>query len=172
MFDYAAETFKMLKQIEIEKEMMQADAFKPVKMKQNKTIVGGIDMQTFKIGDSREIRRVHYEVYFNRPQNSKEILNAKRIYLDVDNRQMFITDWSDNVTIFNYSSEDNFVIKKFEQIDNEVVTGFKTATLEELSSDEYVPEPIFETVVHPVEQIPFNPAVNDKDGYSIMRNCR
>jgi hypothetical protein len=128
----------------------------------------------YKVGYSVDTRLYWYHVEFTCVAQKKnfEYDNLKRIYLDMDNKTIFVTDSDDSNFILNYTSGDRFTIKKFEQINKRVITGFEKATVEQLSSGDYVPVPIWEEVEGTPTVVPLNLSVNDRDGYSVVRNAR
>ena len=130
------------------------------------------DCDAYKIGYSEDVRHVWYNVKFVTPKKATDFNELSRVYLDIDNKTLFLTDLNSVNTMITYSPNDSFVIEKFEQIDKKFITGFETATVEQLSSGDYEPVPIWEFSKGTPTIIPLNLAVNDRDGYSIIRNTR
>ena len=128
--------------------------------------------EAYKVGYSVDTRKYWYSIQFITQKKNFEYNDVKRVYLDADNKTVFVTNSDDANFIITYSPNDMFVVKKYEQIDKRIITGFEKATVEQLSQPDYTPVPIWETVEGTPTVIPINLAVNDRDGYSIVRNTR
>lgn len=128
--------------------------------------------EEFKVGYSVETRSYWYQIEFITPKKTTSYDRIIRVYFDADNKMMFLTDEANTNYIINFTSADGFNIRKYEQIDKKIITGFEKATVEELSMPDYSPVPIWETIVGEPKIIPVNIAINDKDGYAIIRNTR
>ena len=128
-----------------------------------------------KIGDSTEERKVWYRVEIDgntEPFDNIVIDYISTIYYDVDNFVIAVTNKDKIVNSYHLKPNTCVSIAKYEQITEKILIGYEKAAIEELSSPDFVPKEIYETVVHDPKIVEFCPLVNDKDGYRVLRNTR
>lgn len=137
--------------------------------------VAKMSLEEKKIGDSTKTKQVWYRVQIEgntEPFGIISIDNISTIYYDVDNFVIAVTNKDKIVSSYHLKPNTSVSIAKYEQVTEKILIGYEKATVEELSSPDFVPKEIYETVVHDPEIVEFCPLVNDKDGYRVLRNCR
>lgn len=137
--------------------------------------VAKMSLEEKKIGDSTKTKQVWYRVEIDgntEPFDNIVIDYISTIYYDVDNFVIAVTNRDKIVNSYHLKPNTCVSIAKYEQVTEKILIGYEKATVEELSSPDFVPKEIYATVVHDPEIVEFCPLVNDKDGYRVLRNCK